>query len=670
MAKKIILKEGSNLVGFPPVGYKFLGLDDEILSLNTEGIISPVGGGVLDTNAIQLTYSELLSLKETSSLEIGSWYLITDYNSTNFLHGIKGTVYGYNSSHQSPTEPLLVRAVSVNEISGRAYSTVHPNDIIYYSLDEYNTICENSTFTTGTGEDNISVGFDSGKLYVNLPINYLYVGTTENNLTINLTFTSGDNIDIKFTNTELTTNPSTPNEDDGSLNSTCSLFVLPDGSHRVYFDNITTSYTLDSGQIQQIGYLGKEFKGSITRRVDPLYNVDMGIDWRNVKYKRYESTINSSEIPIGFTNTIWSPLPISRLPLEFDTYDTTPTGNSVELYITGVSNDVGISIGAKGQVNIIRDIVIKSLDNVVLIKDDSEDMNQKNVLINYGEMLTIGGESFNYTINVCESIAGNIFNYIGVIRKSNITSLQSSTIEDIQNSDLTQIDRCLLVTLESCTAHNWAGFTADTMRNTTIRTASNSTMRNVISSTINYIVSSDLTVAADTPFGSGNSTINYCDFDFISGMRLNFRRMEGCRGSYLQTVISFADIELPNLDIINVDFGETRNMTFTAGSMQEVTFRKTDGLRINANFKNVTFLGEYRNLRFQGGFQDIVFKGDFDSGSPSGPPGVDSSNNLGLALSSPYTNIDKEIIAKTSTTLVAKYLDPTNSLVVADVTIT
>ena len=187
---------------------------------------------------------------------------------------------------------------------------------------------------------------------------------------------------------------------------------------------------------------------------------------------------------------------------------------------------------------------------------------------------------------------------------------------------------------------------------------------------INYIDSSDLTVAADTPFGSGNSTINYCDFDFISGMRLNFRRMEGCRGSYLQTVISFADIELPTLDIINVDFGETRNMTFTAAApMEEVTFRKNDGLRINATFKNITFLGEYRNLRFGGGFQDIVFKGDYDSGSPSGPPSIISSNNLGLALSTSYTNIDKEIIAKTSTTLVAKYLDPTNSLVVADVTI-
>jgi hypothetical protein len=618
--------------------------------------------------AQEITYSELLTLKNDSKLSVGSWYIITDYNSTNFLHGIKGTDYGYNSSYQSQVEPLLVKAASVDEIGIRAYSLHRPNDVIYYALEEYNTISKSASFSTSYGEDNISVGFDtdSNRLYTDLPINYLYVNTPDSNITIELNFDSGDNIILRFRTTELTTSPSTPDENTGSLITTCSLEVLVDGTHRVYFDNVNTSQVLAAGSIELVGYLGKEFKGSITRRVDSLYNVDMGIDWRNVKYKRYEMSINTSELPNEFVSTIWSPLPDCVLPLYGSVYTTTPTGNETELFVTGLSNDVGIIIGGKGQVDLVRNINIKSLDNIVLVSNDSQEMNQTNVSIEYAEMTTIGGSSKDYSINTCKIESSREFNYFDILTNSRINTVIGSSLVTVDSSDFIYINRCMFRSVVRTSGHRWITVSAGNISNSTLRNAQNCILgSNVSSSTINTILVCNLKTTAGVGYGSGTSAINNCDFDFIQGLSVNFRRMEGCRGSRLTNIISLSNIELPTLDILNVSFGEAINMVFTAPApMEEVTFRKTNGLRFNATLKNVTFEGEYKNVGFQGGFQDIVFRGDFDNN------GTIDSNNTPALNGTQYTNIGKEILARSVNTLVVSYLNASNVLTVDSVSIT
>ena len=618
--------------------------------------------------ATEITYADLLVLRNDSKLSVGSWYIITDYSSTNFLHGIKGTEYGYNSSHQSQAEPLLVKAVSVNEIGIRAYSLQRPNDVIYYALDEYNTISRNARFTTSSGENSVSVAFDvdSNRLYTDLPINYLYVNTSEANLNIELEFNSGDVISLTFGSTELTASPTTPDQSNGNLTTTCSLEVLRDGTHRVYFDNVNTSQDLAVGTVELIGYLGKEFKGSITRRVDSLYNVDIGIDWRNVKYKRYEMSINTSELPNEFVSTIWSPLPDCVIPFFNGFHVATPTGNEVEFFVTGSSNEVGIIIGGKGQVNLVRDISVKSLDNVVLVANDSQDMNQTNAYINYAEMATIGGSSRNYSIDTCKMETSREFNYFDVITNSRINTVVGSSIVTVDSTDLVFVYRCVARTIVRTSGYRWISVSAGNVSNSTLREAQNCILgENVSSTTINRIITCNLKISADADYGSGDSNIDNCDFDFIEGLFLNFRKMEGCRGSKLQNITSLSNIEFPTLDIINVSFGEALNMVFTAPApMEEVTFRKTDGLRINATFKNVTFEGEYKSIGFQGGFQDIVFRGDFDNN------GTISSSNTPALNGTQYTNIGKEILARTASTLVLKYLNGSNALTVDNVVIT
>ena len=73
-----------------------------------------------------VTYAQLAVLISGSDLIPGHKYLITDYQT---VHTIPTTA----TTNTGPTEPLIVTAVSSNELSPIAYSTLHPDDIIYYN---------------------------------------------------------------------------------------------------------------------------------------------------------------------------------------------------------------------------------------------------------------------------------------------------------------------------------------------------------------------------------------------------------------------------------------------------------------------------------------------------------------------------------------------------------
>ena len=101
----------------------------EIVPIVQSGVtVSTTAQDIADlapAGATSLTYSELSTLISTNALNPGGKYLITDYVTTykqpwsNVL--MSGT-----------TEPLLVTAQSVNELEVIAYSTLFPQDIIYY----------------------------------------------------------------------------------------------------------------------------------------------------------------------------------------------------------------------------------------------------------------------------------------------------------------------------------------------------------------------------------------------------------------------------------------------------------------------------------------------------------------------------------------------------------
>jgi len=84
------------------------------------------GGVTGSTSAINVTYSELNNLINNSLLTIGNQYLITDYQT---VHRIPNTT-DYNSG---TTEPLLVTASGINTLKPEAYSSLYPQDVIYYN---------------------------------------------------------------------------------------------------------------------------------------------------------------------------------------------------------------------------------------------------------------------------------------------------------------------------------------------------------------------------------------------------------------------------------------------------------------------------------------------------------------------------------------------------------
>ena len=92
--------------------------------------ISSGDGTALDpllvTPLTSVTYAQLAALISGSDLIPGHKYLITDYAT---VHTIPGTV----SVNTGATEPLIVTALAVNDLEPIAYSTVHKDDIIYYS---------------------------------------------------------------------------------------------------------------------------------------------------------------------------------------------------------------------------------------------------------------------------------------------------------------------------------------------------------------------------------------------------------------------------------------------------------------------------------------------------------------------------------------------------------
>ncbi len=87
---------------------------------------------------IEITYSELSTLITNSELIPGQKYLLSDYQT---VHTIPTTA----DLNTGLTEPLIVTALSSNELEPIAFSTLYPNDIIYYHHENGNTLFPGST---------------------------------------------------------------------------------------------------------------------------------------------------------------------------------------------------------------------------------------------------------------------------------------------------------------------------------------------------------------------------------------------------------------------------------------------------------------------------------------------------------------------------------------------
>jgi hypothetical protein len=140
-------------------------------SSSSSGSGSTSGAGV-----ISLTYSELSTLVSGNTLVPGQKYLINDYQT---VHLIPNT----SDINTGPIEPLLVTASSTKTLEPIAYSTLFPQDIIYYNIESDQNIVSGSTkgyiYRRIDTIKNNDIGFD----YRNVKFRRWQINVTTSDLT-------------------------------------------------------------------------------------------------------------------------------------------------------------------------------------------------------------------------------------------------------------------------------------------------------------------------------------------------------------------------------------------------------------------------------------------------------------------------------------------------------
>lgn len=94
--------------------------------------ITSSGGSSAPT---EVTYSELVTLINSSGLTPFAYYKITDFQTVHYVVDASGTQH-LDTIIIGSLEPLIIQALSSNTLDKLAKSSIHPEDIIHISFDE------------------------------------------------------------------------------------------------------------------------------------------------------------------------------------------------------------------------------------------------------------------------------------------------------------------------------------------------------------------------------------------------------------------------------------------------------------------------------------------------------------------------------------------------------
>lgn len=97
----------------------------ELLKLMRDRLEQQAGGITAGSDLISVTYQELTSLMFLGALIPGKRYLLTDYKTT-------WRISDNSIRRADDVEPLILLALTTFKISTEAYSTIYPQDKIYY----------------------------------------------------------------------------------------------------------------------------------------------------------------------------------------------------------------------------------------------------------------------------------------------------------------------------------------------------------------------------------------------------------------------------------------------------------------------------------------------------------------------------------------------------------
>ena len=185
-----------------------------------------------------VTFAQLKSLATSGTLVAGNWYLITNY-ATKF---VVATDASSTTTYQGSVEPIYVQADTPYTISREAYSSVYPNDRLWYS------IANSTTQSTGsiTRRVDLSRGNDTPFDFRNCVfrrwpnaqgkyVNYLASGSTGTPVDMPF-FDPAGYAAGNYTNVKIRSDAYT----EGALRSTCNIVFGPNTSaSNITFTNST-----------------------------------------------------------------------------------------------------------------------------------------------------------------------------------------------------------------------------------------------------------------------------------------------------------------------------------------------------------------------------------------------------------------------------------------------
>ena len=210
-------------------------------------------------SVVSKTWADLNDMKWASQLVPGQWYLLTDFAQRWYDWNISPAAY-----QSSATEPLYIRAASNRYFSREAFSSLYPQDVLYYDFDAFVDERPTHSFSSSLSSS-IVIGDIVQIVYpgspVSSPVNFVGLGAPSN----------ARGTLFKATNT--------------TVNGNGSVYI------KRLFD--TTAW-----------------KGSVYRRIDNARNIDVCWNWRYITFATYALNLSAVCAPWSSSRT-YGTLPFS-----------------------------------------------------------------------------------------------------------------------------------------------------------------------------------------------------------------------------------------------------------------------------------------------------------------------------------------------------------------------
>jgi len=103
--------------------------DGDLVSLNKKNGETLSFSLIADAKVVSITYSDLMTAMNNSTLFAGQQYLITDFKMVTYIQFTGGGI-GDEEKYTGATEPMLVQATSIDTLANQITSIIQPSDII------------------------------------------------------------------------------------------------------------------------------------------------------------------------------------------------------------------------------------------------------------------------------------------------------------------------------------------------------------------------------------------------------------------------------------------------------------------------------------------------------------------------------------------------------------